>query len=346
MTSSTSPQTPPSPPARLPDAPHAPGGRGAFDRRLADGGHPPLVRERTTTLQVNLGLRCNLACQHCHVESGPKRTERLDRRGVDRLLTLLARSPNVTTLDLTGGAPEMHPDFRHFVREARALGRRVVDRCNLTILLEPDQRDTADFLADRGVDVIASLPCYSLENVERQRGRGVFDGSLEALRRLNALGYGRGAGAPGRLDLVYNPVGPTLPPAQAELEATYRDVLAREFGITFDALLTITNMPIKRFAHALVRDGQDAAYRALLASSWNDATVPGLMCRHQISVDHAGRLYDCDFNLALGLAPPEGPPTIFDVENLDALDGRPIATADHCFGCTAGAGSSCGGALA
>jgi radical SAM/Cys-rich protein len=319
-----------------------------FEHALADHGVSSIVRAHTTTLQVNLGLRCNLACHHCHVESGPKRTERLDRAAIERLLFLLERSPFVDTLDLTGGAPEMHPDFRDLVVGARSLGRRVIDRCNLTILEEPDQQDTAAFLAQHQVDIVASLPCYGPENVERQRGRGVFDPSIRALQRLNALGYGRGAppGSGRRLDLVYNPVGATLPPPQANLEADYREALARDFGVTFDALLTITNMPIKRFAHALQRDGGYDGYMELLASSFNPATVPGLMCRHQINVAHDGRLFDCDFNQALDLDLPGGHRTIFDIESLDALDGAPVATGPHCLGCTAGAGSSCGGALA
>lgn len=313
-----------------------------FAARLSREGLGALRRARTTTLQVNIGLRCNLACHHCHVESGPKRDEALDARGVDRILELLAASPGVDTLDLTGGAPEMHPDFRRLVSGARALGRRVIDRCNLTILHEPGQEDTAAFLAGEGVHVVASLPCYSLENVEAQRGRGVFDGSVRALQALNALGYGHGSLA---LDLVYNPVGPSLPPPQASLEADYREALEREFGIVFDALLTITNMPIKRFAHALARDGRDREYMDLLIANFNAETVPGLMCRHQLSVDHRGRLYDCDFNQALGLEIPGPTRTIFDLETLHDLDERAIATASHCFGCTAGAGSSCGGAL-
>lgn len=305
-------------------------------------------RAQTTTLQVNIGLRCNLACHHCHVESGPKRSEALSREDVDHLLALLERSPRVTTLDLTGGAPEMHPDFRHFVREARRLGRRVIDRCNLTILFEPGQHDTAEFLAAQGVDVVASLPCYGPENVEAQRGRGVFGGSIRALQRLNDLGYGEPdeRARPGRLDLVYNPVGPSLPPSQESLEADYRDVLAREFGIRFDDLLTITNMPIKRFAHALAREGREREYMDLLIANFNSETLDGLMCRHQISVAHDGSLYDCDFNQALGLGVRDGPRTIHELADLAGLDGAPIATADHCFGCTAGAGSSCGGAIA
>ena len=319
-----------------------------FDASLSEAGLAPLRRLKSKTLQVNIGLQCNLACHHCHVESGPKRTERLDRAGIERLLELLARSPQITTLDITGGAPEMHPDFRTLVEGARALGRRVLDRCNLTILEEPGQEDTADFLADQGVDIVASLPCYSLENVERQRGRGVFDPSIRALQRLNALGYGphkRRAGNELRLDLVYNPDGASLPPPQRTLEAEYREALKQKFGIVFDGLLTITNMPIKRFAHTLLRDGQHVDYMNLLVANFNAETVPELMCRELISVSHDGRIYDCDFNQALLIDPPKGPRTLFDIEDLGTLDGDPIATAAHCFACTAGAGSSCGGAL-
>ncbi|MCB9378084.1 MAG: arsenosugar biosynthesis radical SAM protein ArsS [Holophagales bacterium] len=315
-----------------------------FARRIAASGRPPLRRDRVTTLQVNVGLRCNLACHHCHVESGPKRTERLDERGVARILELLARSPEVTTLDLTGGAPELHPGFRDLVRGARALGRRVLDRCNLTILEEPGQADTAEFLAREGVDVVASLPCYGPENVDAQRGRGVFASSLRALERLNALGYGRGDPRL-RLDLVYNPVGAFLPPDQRALEAEYRARLAADFGIVFDRLLTLTNMPIKRFAHALQRDGQYEAYMDLLVQRFDAANLDGVMCRSLVSVGHDGTLYDCDFHQAAGLRPPGPRRTIYDIDALGALAGAPIATADHCFGCTAGAGSSCGGAL-
>ncbi|MBY0402200.1 radical SAM/Cys-rich domain protein, partial [Myxococcota bacterium] len=333
---------------------------------------PRLRRDRITTLQVNIGLRCNLACHHCHVESGPMRTERLDERGVDRVLELLARHPGIETLDITGGAPELHPNFRDLVRGARALGRQVIDRCNLTILEEPGQEDTAAFLANEGVDIVASLPCYGPENVDAQRGRGVFEGSIRALKALNALGYGRGEGradareeacaeardgvssagrdgrdaaSPLRLDLVYNPVGAFLPPDQRELEAEYRERLAADFGIVFDRLFTLTNMPIQRFAHALARDGEYEAYMDLLVGQFDAANVAGVMCRSLVSVAHDGTLYDCDFNQALGLRPPGPRRTIFDVDSLDALAGEAIATASHCFGCTAGAGSSCGGAL-
>jgi radical SAM/Cys-rich protein len=296
------------------------------------------------TLQVNVTRRCNLACHHCHVEAGPKRTEALDRAGAERVLELLEANPQVEVLDLTGGAPELSEHFRYLVEGGRALGRRVIDRCNLTVLFEPGQEDTTEFLAAQGVELVASLPCYSRENVDRQRGRGVFDGSIEGLRLLNRLGYGR-PGSPLRLDLVYNPQGPALPPSQAELEARYRKELRELFGIQFHRLLTLANMPIRRFARDLERTGRHAAYLSLLVNHFNPATVPELMCRHLLSVDHAGRLCDCDFNQALDL-PLLGPEeTIWDVDDLRALEGRPIATAEHCFGCTAGAGSSCGGAL-
>ena len=316
----------------------------AFAAHCVRQGTSPLVRGRITTLQLNIGLRCNLACHHCHVESGPKRTEKIDREGIERVLWLLERNPDVDTLDVTGGAPELHPDFRDLVRGARALDRKVIDRCNLTVFFEPGQQDTPEFLAAQGVAIVASLPCYTAKNVEDQRGRGVFDGSIRALKQLNALGYGRSGGEL-ELDLIYNPIGASLPPPQADLEADYRDELGRRFGIRFDRLLTITNMPIKRFAHQLQRDGQHEAYMALLVNHFNGENLPGLMCRSLISVSHDGTIYDCDFNQALGLHPPGPRRTIFDVDNLDEFEGNPIATAAHCFGCTAGAGSSCGGAL-
>jgi len=316
-----------------------------FADRLAHEGLAPLRRGPVRTLQVNVTRRCNLACHHCHVESGPKRSEALDGVGAARVLELLAANPQVEVLDLTGGAPELSEHFRSLVVGARALGRRVIDRCNLTVLFEPGQEDTARFLAAQGVELVASLPCYSRENVDLQRGRGVFDGSIEGLRLLNRLGYGR-PGSPLRLDLVYNPQGPALPPSQAELEARYRAELRELFDIEFHRLLTLANMPIRRFARQLERTGQYTAYLSLLANHFNPATVPELMCRHLLSVDHAGRLYDCDFNQALDL-PLLGPAaTIWDVDDLRALEGRAIATAEHCLGCTAGAGSSCGGALA
>jgi len=315
-----------------------------FAARLAAHGVGPLVRDRVATLQVNIGLRCNLACRHCHVESGPKRTERLGAADCARLLTLLERSPEVGVLDVTGGAPELHPSFRDLVAGARALGRHVIDRCNLTVFFEPGQADTPEFLAEHGVEIVASLPCYTAGNVEDQRGRGVFDASIAALQRLNALGYGRGD--PARpLSLVYNPAGANLPPEQSALEADYRRELETRFGVRFDRLLTLTNMPIKRFARDLVRSGRHDDYMTLLVEHFNPGTVQGLMCRSLVSVDHAGRIYDCDFNQALELAPPGPARTIWSIERLSDLAGERIATGPHCFGCTAGAGSSCGGAL-
>jgi radical SAM/Cys-rich protein len=318
------------------------GGAPVFTDFLAERGLPPLRRGGVRWLQVNVTKRCNLACHHCHVESGPKRTESLSQAGAERILALLAASPEIEVLDLTGGAPELHPHFRDLVRGARALGRRVIDRCNLTVLFEPGQHDTAEFLGEQGVEIIASLPCYSAENVERQRGRGVFDGSIRALRELNALGYGRGRL---RLDLVYNPVGPALPPRQQELQRKYETELQELFGISFDGLITITNMPIKRFAHDLLRAGRDAEYMSLLVNHFNPANLDGLMCRELVSIDHAGRLYDRDFNQALSLALPGPVQTIFELDDFSALVGRRIASGSHCFGCTAGAGSSCGGEL-
>jgi radical SAM/Cys-rich protein len=316
-----------------------------FDAHLDRAGHPPLRRRPVTTLQLNIGLKCDLACHHCHVEAGPKRTEMLDRRGAERVLELLAQSPRVELLDVTGGAPELNPHFRFLVEEARALGRRVIDRCNLTVLHLPGQEDMAEFLTGRGVEIVASLPCYTPENVEQQRGRGVFAKSIDALRRLNDMGYGK-PGSSLVLDLVYNPLGPSLPPPQAELEARYRSELRKRFGIEFRRLLTITNMAIRRFAHALERDGQLEAYLGLLVNHFNPETLPGLMCRSLVSVGWDGNIYDCDFNQMLELPMPGPARTIWDLDDLKDLEGKPIATASHCFGCTAGAGSSCGGALA
>jgi radical SAM/Cys-rich protein len=304
--------------------------RPEFHKAVACHAKGPLRRGTATTLQVNVGWRCDLACHHCHVEAGPKRTEMMDERTAERVLTLLARNPSLATLDLTGGAPELHACFRPLVRGARALGRAVIDRCNLTVLLEPGQQDTPAFLASERVKLVASLPCYTKENVEQQRGRDVFDRSIEALRILNRHGFGEpGSGLD--LDLVYNPLGPTLPPAQAELESRYREELRTLFGVEFSHLVTITNMPIRRFAHALARDGRHEAYMGL---------------RSLISVRWDGRLYDCDFNQMQELELGGRPRTIWDVEDLTALEDDEIATAAHCFGCTAGNGSSCGGALA
>jgi radical SAM/Cys-rich protein len=304
-----------------------------------------LRRGRVTTLQVNVGKLCNMACHHCHVDAGPKRTEIMPPHVAERAIELLAANPGVDTLDLTGGAPELNPSFRWMVGEARRLGRQVIDRCNLTVLYEHDQEDLAAFLAAHDVHVIASLPCYQEANVDQQRGGGAFAKSIRALRELNALGYGGGAAAR-RLDLVYNPVGAFLPPPQGSLEARYKDELQQRFGIRFDRLLTIANMPIKRFAAWLEKTGQREAYMSLLVNHFNPATVSGLMCRSLVSVGWDGQVYDCDFNQMLAL--PIGAPhvrTLWDLISLDALIDARVATGAHCFGCTAGAGSSCGGAL-
>jgi radical SAM/Cys-rich protein len=315
-----------------------------FGETLDRRGIVPLTRHPTLTLQINVGWRCDLACTHCHVEAGPKRSEMMDRKTADRILALLRGSPSATTVDLTGGAPEMNPQFRHLVVGARALGLQVIDRCNLTILLEPGQEDAAGFLAEHCVHVVASLPCTREETVDEQRGRRVFDRSIEALHKLGRLGYGK-PGSPLTLDLVYNPPGATLPPPQAELEATYRRELRERFGIEFHRLLAITNMPIRRFARQLEREGKADAYSALLIAHFNPETVYELMCRSLVSVGYDGRLHDCDFNQMLDLALGGKARTIWEVADLAELEGDPIATARHCFGCTAGSGSSCGGSL-
>ncbi len=317
-----------------------------FERVLRQHGRGPLTAAPVTWLQVNLGKLCNQACRHCHVDAGPKRTEIMDARTVDRLIELLEGAPEIELVDLTGGAPELNPHFRRLVVAARRLGKRVIDRCNLTVLFEPGQEDLVAFLADQGVEITASLPCYSQKNVDKQRGGGVFTKSIEALRALNDAGYGSPGGP--ALDLVYNPGGPFLPPAQAGLEADYKRRLLDDFGIRFSNLITITNMPISRFLRDLERSGRREEYEQVLLQAFNPGTVDGLMCRHLISIDWEGRLYDCDFNqmLELPLRDDVGAKTVWDVASLRALGARPIAVAAHCFGCTAGAGSSCGGALA
>jgi radical SAM/Cys-rich protein len=315
-----------------------------FEAALEGTGVRGIRRAAVETLQVNVGRRCDLACHHCHVEAGPKRSEMMDRPAADRVLWLLERNPDVRTLDLTGGAPELNDQFRHLVRGACLSGRQVIDRCNLTVFFQAGQESTPDFLADNQVRIVASLPCYTKEKVDRQRGRHVFDRSIEALRWLNRLGYGK-EGSHLELDLVYNPTGPFLPPDQSELEVTYREELLELFGIEFGRLITITNMPIKRFAHALARDGQTEAYMSLLVNHFNPETLPSLMCRSMLSVGYDGRIYDCDFNQMLELPLGAGPHTLWDVDDLAAIEGRDVSTAAHCFGCTAGSGSSCGGAL-
>jgi radical SAM/Cys-rich protein len=306
---------------------------------------PAISRRRLETLQVNLGYRCNQSCVHCHVNAGPHRTEMMTRETVQTVTGFLAASA-VRTLDITGGAPELNPHFRHLVTEARGLGVHVMDRCNLTILLEPGHGDLAEFLAENAVEVVASLPCYLEDNVDRQRGKGVFDRSITALRRLNALGYARPGGRL-RLSLVFNPQGASLPPPQGALEDAYRAHLRENFGVEFDSLLTLANMPIQRFGSTLLSKGQFGAYMALLQQSHRDENLANVMCRSLISVDWQGYVYDCDFNQMLDLPlRVNGNPRerLADLVGRD-LSGTPIAVANHCFGCTAGQGSSCGGAL-
>ncbi len=304
-----------------------------------------LARSPLEILQVNTGKLCNQACLHCHVEAGPRRTELMERRTIDRLLDLLAAAPGVRTVDITGGAPELNAHFRHLVLGARRLGRDVIDRCNLTVFFEPGQEDTPRFLAREGVHIIASLPCYTPGNVDRQRGSGAFEKSLRALALLNGLGYGSGDPAL-RLDLVYNPLGASLPGEQAGLERDYKRQLGDAYGIRFDRLYTITNMPIRRFLHDLEREGRLEEYMALLVRHFNPQAALGVMCRSLVSVGWDGTLYDCDFNQMLELGQGGRIRTIWEIERLEDLQSLPIATGEHCFGCTAGAGSSCGGAIA
>lgn len=317
----------------------------SFDDALAEHGLGVLTRAAPHTLQVNVGKLCNQACHHCHVDAGPKRTERMALTTAERVIELLKQSPTINTLDITGGAPELNSNFAMLVERARELGRRVIVRCNLTVVLVEGMAWLVDFYRRHRVELICSLPCYTADNVDRQRGNGVFDKSIVALRLLNHAGFGRGELT---LDLVYNPVTPMLAPDQAGLEARYRDVLGENFGISFDHLLTLNNMPIARFAEQLDRAGMHTEYMGLLVNHFNSATVERLMCRTLVSVGWEGGLYDCDFNqmLAIPLRVEGHALTIYDVDDLSALAGTRIATASHCFGCTAGAGSSCGGALA
>ncbi len=303
-----------------------------------------LTRRSVQTLQINVGRLCNQACHHCHVEAGPKRKEIMEKKTVDRLLELLSLDSHVQTVDLTGGAPEMNPHFRHLVREVRKLGKTVLDRCNLTVLFEEGQEDTATFLREHRVQIVASLPCYSKANVDKQRGNGVFEKSIRALKLFNELGFGK-TDTGLELDLVYNPLGANLPPGQVELEKDYKEELKELFGIEFNHLFTITNMPIKRFLHELERSGKLQEYMDLLVSSFNVQAALGVMCRSLVSVGWDGQIYDCDFNQMLEIPIAGKKRTIWDINSLKDLEKEKIALADHCYGCTAGAGSSCGGAL-
>lgn len=311
---------------------------------LLETDFPAVERESVSILQVNLGYRCNLSCVHCHVNAGPGRTEEMDAATVDQVIALM-QLQRPSALDLTGGAPELNAHFRRLVFAARELGVEVIDRCNLTILFESGQEDLAEFLADQGVTITASLPCYLEENVEQQRGKGVYDDSIRAIRKLNRLGYGRDPRL--QFNLVYNPVGAVLPPAQVQLEADYKRELGARHGIEFNHLFTITNMPISRFGAVLLSSGSYHAYMTLLRENFSDDNLESLMCRSLISIDWQGFVYDCDFNQMLDI-PVLASDSRVHVRDLISgleLNGDTITTGEHCYGCTAGQGSSCGGAL-
>jgi len=312
-----------------------------FSTRLSEDG-VNLTRISLDILQVNVGKLCNQACHHCHVDASPTRTEFMTRETVDRILAFLEAS-DVQTVDVTGGAPELIPDYRYFVDRIKRLGRHVIDRCNLTVIFEPGQEDLVDYYVGHQIELVCSLPCYQEDNVDAQRGRGVFEKSIRALQILNERGYGKpGSGL--ELHLVYNPVGASLPPPQEELAADYREELLEQFGIVFNELFTITNMPINRFASYLKRRGELDDYMATLQANYNAATLPRLMCRSQVSVDWLGNIYDCDFNQMLDMHADGEPTKIWDYAP-DQLVDRHLKVGDHCYGCTAGAGSSCGGEL-
>ena len=302
----------------------------------------PLKRAALSELQINLGYLCNQACEHCHVEAGPKRTEMMTWETMQKIVSWAGEN-NIKSVDLTGGAPEMIPHFREFCDELLALGISITSRCNITVQYEPGQEDLATWYAQRKIRLVCSLPCYTPENVDQQRGKGVFGKSISGLQLLNAAGYGRQEDL--SLDLVYNPVGPNLPPSQTALQQEYKTRLKNDFDIDFNSLLTITNLPINRFEHFLKRTGQLESYEQLLVENFNPSTVAPLMCRHLISVDWKGYVYDCDFNQMLGMPLAlTGPKQLWEINGKD-LENGPVAVAKHCFGCTAGAGSSCGGAL-
>jgi len=313
---------------------------------LARTDFPGLTRRATETLQLNLGYRCNQSCVHCHVNAGPNRKEEMTAETVDAVIGFLAASREITAIDLTGGAPELNRNFRRLVIAARSRGLRVIDRCNLTILEEPGFEDLAEFLAAHGVEIVASLPCYLEENVDKQRGTGTFEASVKGLRRLNALGYGC-ADDGLMLNLVYNPQGANLPPAQAALEADYKRYLGERYGIVFNQLFTMANMPIQRFGSMLISKGQFNAYMTTLRAAHRNENLDAVMCRSLVSVDWQGYIYDCDFNQQLGLAlVGQSQPRLHITDaTVASLQGLPIRVADHCYGCTAGQGSSCGGAL-
>ena len=300
-------------------------------------------RRNVRVLQINIGKECDLACHHCHVEAGPKHPDNMTADTVDRVMELLSDAPKTDIVDITGGAPELNPNFRRLCLHARKLGKTVYDRSNLTVFFQPGQKDTPEFLADNGITIIASLPCYTPENVEQQRGKGVFDKSIRALKKLNSLGYGID-GSNLELNLVYNPMAPHLPPPQAQLEADYRQQLTEHLGISFNALFTITNMPIKRYRHYLEREKALDGYMRLLVDNFNVQAAAGVMCTEMLSVGFDGQLYDCDFNQMLEIPLANKRRTLWDIESLEDIPPS-VAFDNHCYGCTAGAGSSCGGAL-
>jgi len=315
-----------------------------FNQKIKGTSLPVLEALQVDTLQVNVGKLCNQICKHCHVDAGPKRTEIMTHQTAERIVEALRHHPEIKTLDITGGAPELCPEFDFMVREAAAMERQVIDRCNLTIFYEPGKDCLPEFLREHHVKVVASLPCYSKDNVEKQRGQGVFDKSISALQRLNRLGYGT-TDSGLELDLVYNPIGASLPPSQADLEADYKSELRERFGIEFNRLFTITNMPISRFRAFLDVTGQYEAYMQRLETHFNPATIPMLMCRTMVSVGWEGSLYDCDFNQMLNMRLNHGGPA--HIRDFDAhlLAQRRVMIGNHCYGCTAGAGSSCSGAV-
>lgn len=325
---------------RILDSSHTPP---PFDIRLRQAGMFPLSAAGITVLQINVGKLCNQTCRHCHVDAGPDRRESMSRETAEHCMAALAKT-DIPTVDITGGAPELNPNFRWMVEQARALGRHVIDRCNLTVLLLPAQQGLADFLAANQVEIVASLPYFQASQADAQRGDGVFDKSIEALRLLNQLGYGRpGSGL--ALNLAHNPVGAFLPPAQSAIEGRFRKELRNRYGIEFNHLYTIANMPISRFLEFLIETGNYENYMARLANAFNPAAAAGVMCRNTLSVGWDGRLYDCDFNQMLELPVAPGSPRHIREFDLDRLHRRRIATRNHCYGCTAGSGSSCGGSV-
>jgi radical SAM/Cys-rich protein len=312
-----------------------------FDHSLETSGLFPLTATGIQVFQINVGKLCNQTCHHCHVDAGPDRTEIMTRETAELCIAALARTA-IPTVDITGGAPELNPNFRYLVTESKRLGRHVMDRCNLSVLLLPSQSDLADFLAAHRVEVVASLPYFLRENTDAQRGEGVFERSIEALHKLNALGYGKESSGL-TLNLVYNPTGAFLPPSQRALEADFRRELGRRYGVVFNQLYTITNMPISRFLEFLLRSGNYDRYMQRLIQAYNPSAAAGVMCRYTLSVGWDGVLYDCDFNQMLDLPVSFGAPAHIREFGSGELYSRRIVTGQHCYGCTAGAGSSCGG---